>query len=100
MPTLTLEAIRRNPWNVLTHAMPADPSRLFLEAARRAALYCRDSEYALVIAARSGEYAPAWWNDSENLPDAHEESEDLAFLADDRLHQISEILEIETEPAG
>ncbi len=100
MPILTLEAIRKNPWNVLTHAIPADPGQLLLEAARRAATYCRDSEYALVLAARSGDYVPAWWSDAEDLPDAHEESEDLSFRADDKLHQISEILEVETEPAG
>ena len=37
MPVLTLEAIRQNPWNVLTHDLPAEPSRLLLNVAQLAA---------------------------------------------------------------
>jgi hypothetical protein len=44
MPVLTLEAIRQNPWNVLTHDLPAEPSRLLLNVAQFAAATCRRIE--------------------------------------------------------
>jgi len=101
MPVLTIEAIRQNPWNVLTHELPADPGELLLTAARLAATYCRDGEFLLATAARDGGYVPAWWDDTDATPDAHEESEQLSYRADDVLSEISELLAVEIEePAG
>src|SRR4029077_18877799 len=34
MPTLTIEDIRNNPWNVLTHRLPERPDELLLEIAQ------------------------------------------------------------------
>lgn len=101
MPILTLEAIRQNPWNVLTHELPSDPSDILLRAARLAAIYCRESEYLFMVSARDGEYAPAWWTGSEDDPDAHEESEGRSYDANYKLIEICGLLgeEIE-EPAG
>jgi len=45
MPVLTLEAIRQNPWNVLTHDLPSDASELLLKAAQLAATCCRQIEF-------------------------------------------------------
>jgi hypothetical protein len=44
MPTLTFEAIRQNPWNVLTHELPENPSRLLLTLGQIAATCCRQIE--------------------------------------------------------
>jgi hypothetical protein len=99
MPTLTLEAIRDNPWNVITHDLPSDPSELLLRTARLAASYCREAEYMLVVAVRAGEYVPAWWTGGEDDPDAHEESEGRSYEADDKLTEIDALLG-EEEPAG
>jgi hypothetical protein len=99
MPILTLEAIRQNPWNVITHDLPSDPTPLLLRTARLAASYCREAEYTLVVAARNGDYAPAWWTGSENEPDGHEESEGRSYEADDKLSEIDALLGPD-EPAG
>jgi hypothetical protein len=55
MPALTLEAIRQNPWNVLTHELPENPSRLLLTLAQLAATFCREIEYEIYTAAEVGE---------------------------------------------
>jgi hypothetical protein len=47
MPELTIDALRANPWNVITHALPATPSRLLLLLACQAADYCRLSEFII-----------------------------------------------------
>jgi hypothetical protein len=99
MPTLTLEAIRQNPWNVITQDLPSDPSQLLLRAARLAASYCREAEYMLVVAVRADEYVPAGWTGGEGDPDAHEASEGRAYEADDKLTEIDALLG-EIEPAG
>ena len=44
MPTLTIEDIRENPWNVLTHDLPERPSLLLLTVAHCAATCCRQIE--------------------------------------------------------
>lgn len=99
MPTLTLEAIRQNPWNVITHDLPSESSELLLRTARLAASYCRQSEHLIMLAARDGDYAPAWWTGGENDPDSHEESEGRSYEADDKLTEIDALLG-EEEPAG
>jgi predicted transcriptional regulator len=99
MPTLTLEAIRQNPWNVLTHDLPSDPSHLLLRVARLAASYCREAEYMLVLAIRAGDYVPAGWTGGENDSDAHEASEGRCYEADDKLTEIDALFG-ENEPAG
>ena len=58
MTTLTIEAIRENPWSVVTHSLPPHPSRLLLALAYLAADYCRRSEHLLVRSARDGTYWP------------------------------------------
>jgi hypothetical protein len=45
MPTLTLETLRQNPWNVLTHDLPSDASELLLRTAQIAATCCRQIEF-------------------------------------------------------
>jgi hypothetical protein len=75
MPTLTIEIIRENPWNVLTHELPGEAAEVLLETALLAARYCRSSEYMLAIAAREGRYRPRAWRPLDGYPDAHEENE-------------------------
>ncbi len=41
MPILTIEAVRENPWNVMSHKLPEHPSRLLLVIAQFAATCCR-----------------------------------------------------------
>ena len=95
MPILTIEAIRKNPWRILTHRLPAHPELLLLEVAYLAALYCRQSESVLMLAARNGEYTPLGWRPCRENPDVHEENEALSFNADLKLTQICEICEKE-----
>jgi hypothetical protein len=101
MPTLTLEAIRENPWNVLTHDLPSDPTHLLLKTARLAATYCFNSENMFRSTARLGEYQPAWWDATDETPDAHEESENICRRVNDKLSEICDLLgEDVEEPAG
>ncbi len=59
MPMLTFDAIRQNPWNVVTHTLPT-PCRPLLHAlAYLAADYCCKSEHLLMNAAVDGNYVPA-----------------------------------------
>ena len=92
MPTLTIEAIRENPWNVVTHILPPDPTSLLLEVASLAAAYCRVSECTLMMAAREGSYTPCGWEPSDDHPDVHEESEARSLAADQRWSEISILL--------
>jgi hypothetical protein len=55
MPTLTLEAIRQNPWNAVTHDLPAHPSHQLLTLAQLAAACCRQIEADLVLATDDGD---------------------------------------------
>jgi hypothetical protein len=82
MPTLTIEAIRDNPWNLITHELPEHPTELLLHLAIEAADYCRNSEYVLMEAAREGRYDPPNWRPSDEYPDAHEAYEARAIEAD------------------
>jgi hypothetical protein len=95
MPTLTLEDIRKNPWNVVTYALPEQPSELLLQAAYLAADYCRRAEYILVHAAREGRYVPFGWKPGPDSPDAHEESEELGWRAEAKRDEIYHLLEAE-----
>ena len=88
MPTMTIEAIRENPWNAVDHELPEVADRLLLDVAYRAAVYCMTSEYELMNAARAGEYMPAGWYASD-CPDVHEESEDQWLRARERSEAIS-----------
>jgi hypothetical protein len=92
MPTLTLETIRQNPWTVISHELPADASEFLLEVARRAAAYCRDSEYLFMTAAREGGYTPAGWDADGDAPDVHEASENRCYWADRKLCAICDQL--------
>jgi hypothetical protein len=92
MPILTIEAIRENPWNVLSHELPPNPSLLLLRLARMAADYCRRSENLLMFAVLDGEYLPVEWQNSPDSPDAHEFSEALAFNADEKYRAICELM--------
>jgi hypothetical protein len=92
MPTLTIEAIRENPWNAITYGLPSDPAPLLLEVAHLAAAYCRASEYQLMLAAREGRYMPRGWEPSNDSPDIHEESETRCDAADERLTEIRDLL--------
>ena len=44
MKILTVDVIRENPWHVVTHALPANPTPFFIGMAYKAADYCRQSE--------------------------------------------------------
>lgn len=90
-PTLTLEAIRKNPWNVLTHQLPPEPSSFLLEVAVFAAEYCADSEYMLMQAARDDRYTPRWWRPDCICPDAHEESEERGLRAANKRDEIRDV---------
>jgi hypothetical protein len=92
MPLLTIEAIRENPWNILTHTLPPDPAVVLLEFASIAALYCRHSEYLLIKAAREGLYTPRGWKAADDSPDVHEESEGRCEAADTRLMEFRDLL--------
>jgi hypothetical protein len=59
MPTLTFEAIRQNPWNVLTHELPSTPPRLLLTLAQLAAASCRQIDAELfTLACEDGADSP------------------------------------------
>jgi len=85
---LTIIALRKNPWNVLTRPLPADADPLLLELAYLAAHYCRASESRLMLAARSGAYVPLGWLPEAGFPDVHEENEAYACDADSKLIEI------------
>ncbi len=88
MSALTIEAIRKNPWNVVARRLPTHPDELLLELAHLAAGYCRSSEGWLMLAARAGVYTPLGWRAESGHPDVHEESEARACDADSRLMEI------------
>jgi hypothetical protein len=88
MPKLTIEAIRENPWNVVTYMLPTRPMPLLLKAAYLAADYCRNGEYLLMMAARDGFYTPHGWKAASDSPDVHEEFEARGLNADRRLNEI------------
>jgi hypothetical protein len=88
MPILTIEVIRENPWNVVTHTLPAQATELLLETAYLAADYCRNSEYTLMHAARDGEYVPEGWLPGPDSCDVHEINEERAWQADRKLDEI------------
>jgi hypothetical protein len=91
-PILTIAALRENPWSVISHELPSNADKLLLTAAHLAVAYCGDSEYLLMRAARDGDYLPAWWDETGMTPDAHEESEELFYVADSKLLEIVKLL--------
>ena len=93
MTALTLEALRENPWNVITQQLPDAPDELLLQAAYLAAEYCKCSEYALMNAARRGRYTPSWFTEDEVCPDAHEESEERGWEAEIKMEEIGRVYE-------
>ncbi len=95
MSTLTLEAVRRNPWNAVEAELPSNPGPLLLKVAYFATYYCRSSENLLMIAARHGHYTPEGWLSRDDSPDVHEESEARSLSADQRLMEICELYEEE-----
>jgi hypothetical protein len=88
MPELTIEAIRENPWNVITHTLPVEASPVLLEAAYLAAVYCRNSEYMLMHAAHDGDYVPAGWEPGPDSCDVHEINERRGRNAERKLDEI------------
>jgi hypothetical protein len=94
---LTIEAIRRNPWNVLSHKLPHVPDRLLLRLALFAADYCRHSEWVLMYAALADEYIPPEFRDEQDAPDIHELSEGLANIANDKFKEICEVIDKSNE---
>jgi hypothetical protein len=89
-PTLTLEAIERDPWNAVELSLPPNADAALLQAARSAAEYCADGEHELMLAAREGRYTPPGWTGAEGEPDAHEYNEAKWLQADKRLGLINE----------
>ena len=92
MPILTIEALRENPWNVMSRELPPRPAPVLVTLALMAAHYGQSSEEMLAFAARHGEYTPAWWKAGleagEVLPDVHEESEERAYGAERKFIEI------------
>ena len=95
MSTLTLVAVRKNPWNAVNRKLPEHPEPLLLELAYLATNYCRTSEQRLMRAARAGIYTPLGWLPERAFPDAHEESEIHACAADFKLLEICDRYEEE-----
>jgi hypothetical protein len=86
MPDLTIEAIRENPWNVLTHNLPNRSPPLLLEIAWLAADYCHKSEGLLANAVREQMYVPPEWRPGG--PDGHEYPEANAWAAEQKASEI------------
>jgi hypothetical protein len=93
MPILTIKAIREEPWNVMTHTLPAQPRRLLLEAAYLAADYCRSIEYLFMAETRDADFTPDGWQVSH--PDGPDESESRGQRAHRRVLEICECYERE-----
>lgn len=91
MPILTIEAIRENPWNVMTRELPEHPSRLLLILAALAATLCRqmqdeilgdlDRLYGNLDATFPPEYRAA----IDNWFSAYRKQGEVGFLLEDRL---------------
>jgi hypothetical protein len=91
MLTLTLEALRENPWNVVTYKLPSHPKPLLVNAAYLAAEYCHKSEYLFMVAARDGSYIPHGWETWLDKGHAWDESEARACHARQRLEEILDL---------
>ena len=92
MATLTIELLQQSPWNVMSHDIPEDPSRLLLVLAQMAADYIRLSEQRVMFAVRNREYEQPVQHDNGNWPDAHEISEGRAQDADLKFLEVSYLL--------
>ena len=97
MPILTIEAIRANPWNAISHDLPEHPDWLLLRLACMAADYCRHSEWDLMYAALSDEYVPPQSCHEPDAADRHEFSERLAEIADAKFRMFCELFERSNE---
>jgi hypothetical protein len=93
MPTLTIKALRENPWNVLSHELPPHPSPVLLALALVAADYTRHSENMLMLATLASEDAMLPWP-LKDLP-CRQECENRAFLAFCKFEQIADIFKTE-----
>jgi hypothetical protein len=82
MPKLTLDAIRKNPSAIFTHSLPKDADPLLLEIAYLASEYIRETEFRLMLAARSGAYTPAGWKWVLGIADVHEHNEAISINAE------------------
>jgi hypothetical protein len=91
MATLTIELLHQNPWNVMSHDLPEDPSHLLLILAQMAADYIRMSEQRVMFAVRDREHVPTRQQNG-TWPDAHEISESNAQDADQKLLEVSFLL--------
>jgi hypothetical protein len=90
---LTFDAIRINPWTVVTDALPT-PCRPLLHAlAYLAADYCCKSEYLLMNAAFDGKYVPAGWRRCPGSTDAHEIHEARGWSAEAKRSEIRTLYE-------
>lgn len=91
MATLTIELLQQNPWNVMSHDLPEDPSHLLLILAQMAADYVRISEQRVMFAVRNREHVPPGQPEGD-WPDAHEISESNAQDADQKFCEVSCLL--------
>jgi hypothetical protein len=91
MTTLTLDAIRNNPWNAVTQELPRRPPWFLLQAAYCAANYCRTAEYGFLILGRDGLYAPHGWRPSANCPNASDPCLQRGDAAHRRLEEVRRI---------
>jgi hypothetical protein len=93
MPTLTFEAVRQNPWNVITHTLPVPCRPLLLAVAYLAADYCCKSEYLLIDAAADGNYRPPAPPSGTARPCAVEIPSTRIWGAEGKRHEIRAIYE-------
>jgi len=84
MLKLTLEAIRKHPWYVLTSELPREPSEALLMSAVLAAWYCRESESLFTLALRDGDFVPMFCESSDEIPDYIEGSKELSLRRSER----------------
>ncbi len=92
MTTLTLDAIRDNPWNAVTHELPDYMDGFFLQAVYCAAKYCRASEHGFSVAAREGYYEPQNWRPSGNCPTPYDQCLQRGEVAHRRCELVREIV--------
>ena len=87
MPTLTIEAIRENPWNVMTHELPEHPSRVLLLVAQFAATCCRQIESEMIDALHDSSeqtwLRPEYSEALDQWSRAHRKIGEIIFLLSD-----------------
>jgi hypothetical protein len=93
MPVLTFELIRENPWNVISHPLPAPCRPLLHGLAYLAADYCCKSEYLLMNAALDGNYVPTGWRSDATGFDKHQINGERGWKAEAKRNEFRALYE-------